>query len=142
MVLIRSEAQTAASYETGHGFAVVSIDFHGSTGYGQAFTDSINRDWGGKPLADLQLGLAAAISRFAFLDGTEVCAAAGSYGGYMMNWIEGHWPDRLKCLVQDDGVFDTRAMTYGTDELRADEWDFGDQPYFQAPARYDEVEPR
>ncbi|MDZ7903648.1 MAG: prolyl oligopeptidase family serine peptidase [Rheinheimera sp.] len=36
------------------GFGVVMIDFHGSTGYGQAFTDSIARDWGGKPLEDLK----------------------------------------------------------------------------------------
>jgi hypothetical protein len=42
------------------GYAVVAIDFHGSTGYGQAFVDAINRDWGGKPLEDLQKGLAAA----------------------------------------------------------------------------------
>ena len=43
------------------GYAVFH-DFHGSTGYGQAFTDSISGDWGGKPLEDLQKGLAAALS--------------------------------------------------------------------------------
>ncbi len=42
----------------GQGFAAVFIDFHGSTGYGQDFTDSISGDWGGKPLIDLKLGLA------------------------------------------------------------------------------------
>ena len=120
---------------------MVSIDFHGSTGYGQAFTDSVHRDWGGKPLIDLKLGLAAAIARFSFLDGDEACATGGSYGGYMMNWIEGHWPDRFKCLIEDDGVFDTRAMTFETDELRADEWDFGDQPYFQAPEEFERWNP-
>ena len=41
----------------GAGYAVVMVDFHGSTGYGQAFTDSISGDWGGKPLEDLKLGL-------------------------------------------------------------------------------------
>ena len=135
-----SYQQNAAAW-AGHGFAVVSIDFHGSTGYGQAFTDSVHRDWGGKPLTDLQLGLAAAIARFPFLDGNDVCATGGSYGGYMMNWIEGHWPDRFKCLIEDDGVFDTRAMTFETDELRADEWDFGDQPYFQAPGEFEKWNP-
>lgn len=135
-----SYQQNAAAW-AGHGFAVVSIDFHGSTGYGQAFTDSVHRDWGGKPLTDLKLGLAAAIARFPFLDGNEVCATGGSYGGYMMNWIEGHWPDRFKCLIEDDGVFDTRAMTFETDELRADEWDFGDQPYFQAPEEFERWNP-
>ena len=42
------------------GYGAVTVDFHGSTGYGQAFTDAINHDWGGAPLEDLRLGLAAA----------------------------------------------------------------------------------
>jgi dipeptidyl aminopeptidase/acylaminoacyl peptidase len=40
----------------GAGYAAVFIDFHGSTGYGQKFTDAISGDWGGAPLVDLQLG--------------------------------------------------------------------------------------
>ncbi|WP_420141340.1 prolyl oligopeptidase family serine peptidase [Sphingomonas sp.] len=125
----------------GHGYAVVSVDFHGSTGYGQAFTDSINRDWGGKPLTDLKLGLKAATDRFDFLDADNVCAAGGSYGGYMMNWIEGKWPDRFKCIVQHDGVFDARAMAYETEELWFDEWEHGGKPYYEAPAEYERWNP-
>ena len=45
------------------------IDFHGSTGYGQAFTDAISGDWGGKPLEDLKKGLAAALATYPWLDG-------------------------------------------------------------------------
>ena len=107
------------------GYAVVSIDFHGSTGYGQAFTDSINRDWGGKPLEDLQLGLAAVLERDATLDGERVCAMGASYGGYMMNWIAGNWADRFDCLVQHDGLFDMRSFYYTTEELWFPKWDFG-----------------
>jgi dipeptidyl aminopeptidase/acylaminoacyl peptidase len=125
----------------GHGYGVVSIDFHGSTGHGQAFTDSINRDWGGKPLVDLRLGLAAAITRFDYLDGANACAVGGSYGGYMMNWIEGHWPRRFKCLVQHDGVFDERGMTYETDELAQDRWDFGNRPYYADRTFYERWNP-
>src|SRR3546814_6476068 len=80
----------------GSGYAVVAIDFHGSTGYGQAFTDSIRGNWGGWPLEDLQKGLAAATERYAWLDGDNACALGASYGGYMMNWIEGQWPDRFR----------------------------------------------
>ncbi|HET9398031.1 MAG TPA: prolyl oligopeptidase family serine peptidase, partial [Sphingomicrobium sp.] len=86
------------------GYAVVSIDFHGSTGYGQAFVDSIQNNWGGWPLEDLQKGLAFATANDPGLDGDNACALGASYGGYMMNWIAGHWPDRFKCLVQHDGV--------------------------------------
>ncbi|KLD62869.1 alpha/beta hydrolase family protein [Dyella japonica] len=124
-----------------HGYGVVSIDFHGSTGHGQAFTDAVNRHWGDLPLADIQLGLAAAIERFDFLDGDRACAVGASYGGYMMNWIEGHWPDRFQCIVQHDGIFDERGMTYETDELAQDHWDFGNKPYYAAPTEYERWNP-
>ena len=116
------------------GYAAVAIDFHGSTGYGQAFTDSINKDWGGKPLEDLKLGLAHAIANDAQLDGDRACALGASYGGYMVNWIAGQWPDRFKCIVQHDGIFDSRAMAYETEELWFSEWEVGG-PYFDAAAR-------
>lgn len=123
------------------GYAVVTVDFHGSTGYGQAFTDSINRDWGGKPLEDLQKGLAAALARDPALDGEKACALGASYGGYMMNWIAGKWPDRFKCLVQHDGVFDSRAMAYETEELWFNEWEHGGKPYHEAPEEYEKWNP-
>ncbi|GAB5348831.1 dipeptidyl-peptidase 5 [Alteriqipengyuania sp. 357] len=107
------------------GYAVVSVDFHGSTGYGQDFTDSINRDWGGKPLEDLQKGLAAAIALDSQIDGDRACAMGASYGGFMMNWIAGNWPDRFDCLVQHDGLFDMRSFYYATEELWFPRWDFG-----------------
>jgi dipeptidyl aminopeptidase/acylaminoacyl peptidase len=116
------------------GYGVVSVDFHGSTGYGQAFTDSINRDWGGKPLQDLKLGLAYATANDPQLEAGNACALGASYGGYMMNWIEGQWPDRFKCIVQHDGIFDSRAMAYETEELWFSEWEVGG-PYYEPAAR-------
>jgi dipeptidyl aminopeptidase/acylaminoacyl peptidase len=107
------------------GYAVVSIDFHGSTGYGQKFTDSINKNWGGWPLEDLQKGMNAVGKIDTQLDTANACALGGSYGGYMMNWISGNWPDRFKCLVNHAGIFDLRAMAYETEELWFDQWDNG-----------------
>lgn len=124
----------------GAGYAVVQIDFHGSTGYGQAFTDAIRTDWGGKPLVDLQKGLAAALQRNPWIDGGRVCALGASYGGYMTNWIAGNWPDRFNCLVTHDGVFDQRMMYYGTEELWFPEWEQGG-PYWQNPAGYEKQNP-
>ncbi|MEM9532121.1 MAG: S9 family peptidase [Pseudomonadota bacterium] len=124
----------------GAGYAVVMIDFHGSTGYGQAFTDSISGDWGGKPLEDLKLGLAAATDHYEFLDGDRVCALGASYGGYMINWIAGNWPDRFDCLVNHDGVFDTRSMYYTTEELWFVEWENGG-PYFQRTDAFEKHNP-
>ncbi len=123
------------------GYAAVSVDFHGSTGYGQAFTDAIHQNWGGWPLEDLQKGLAYATAHDPQLDADNACALGGSYGGYMMNWIEGKWPDRFKCIVQHDGVFDARAMAYETEELWFDEWEHGGHPYYEAPAEYEKWNP-
>lgn len=124
----------------GQGFASVFIDFHGSTGYGQAFTDSISGDWGVKPLQDLQLGLAAAREKFPFLDPDKACALGGSYGGYMINWIAGNWPDGFDCLVNHSGLFDMRSMYYTTEELWFPEWEFGG-PYFDRAENYERFSP-
>lgn len=124
----------------GAGYAVVMVDFHGSTGYGQAFTDSINGDWGGKPLEDLKRGLDAALKRYRFIDGTRACALGASYGGYMINWIASQWPDRFRCLVNHDGVFDLRSMYYSTEELWFPEWEFGG-PYFARTDAYEKHNP-
>jgi dipeptidyl aminopeptidase/acylaminoacyl peptidase len=126
---------------SGPGYGIVSVDFHGSTGYGQAFTDSINRNWGGWPLEDLKLGLAYATAHDPQLEANNACAAGGSYGGYMMNWIEGNWPDRFKCIIQHDGVFDARAMAYETEELWFDEWEHGGKAYYEDPAVFEKWNP-
>ena len=132
----RWNAQTFA----GGGYGVVMIDFHGSTGYGQKFTDSINHDAGGKPLVDLQKGLEAAVARYHWLDGEKACALGGSYGGYMMNWIEGNWPDRFRCIVNHDGVFDQRFQYYSTEELWFEEWEHG-APQYENPDAYETFNP-
>ncbi|WP_294337457.1 S9 family peptidase [uncultured Sphingomonas sp.] len=125
----------------GAGYGLVAVDFHGSTGYGQAFTDAIRNNWGGWPLEDLQKGLAAATTKFNWLDADNACALGASYGGYMMNWIAGQWPDRFKCLVQHDGVFDARAMAYETEELWFDEWEHGGKPYYEDPEAFERWNP-
>ncbi|MES2151238.1 MAG: S9 family peptidase [Pseudomonadota bacterium] len=124
----------------GAGYATVFIDFHGSTGYGQKFTDSISGDWGGKPLVDLQRGLEAAARKFPWLERERSCALGASYGGYMMNWIEGSWPDGFKCIVNHDGVFDTRGMAYATEEIWFTEWENGG-PYYEVPQLHEKFNP-
>ncbi|HLS82771.1 MAG TPA: S9 family peptidase, partial [Steroidobacter sp.] len=124
----------------GAGYASVFIDFHGSTGYGQAFTDSISQDWGGKPLEDLQKGLAAALEQFPWLDGERMCALGASYGGYMVNWIAGVWNEPFRCLVNHAGIFDTRSMAYMTEELWFTEWEHGGAA-FDVPENYEKHNP-
>ncbi|MGE0641383.1 MAG: prolyl oligopeptidase family serine peptidase [Thermoanaerobaculia bacterium] len=119
----------------GRGYATVAVDFHGSVGYGQAFTDAIRGDWGGKPLEDLKKGLDAALKSHPWMDGNRVAALGASYGAYMINWIEGAWPDRFRALVSHDGNLDERYAYYATEELWFPEWEHGGTPY-DNPAGY------
>ncbi|MFH1718494.1 MAG: S9 family peptidase [Planctomycetota bacterium] len=113
----------------GAGYAAVMVDFHGSTGYGQAFCDSIRGDWGGKPLEDLRKGLAAALKRYPWMDGDRVGALGASFGGYMINWIAGNWPDRFRCLINHDGNICERMAYFDTEELWFPEWDHLGTPW-------------
>jgi dipeptidyl aminopeptidase/acylaminoacyl peptidase len=124
----------------GAGYAAVMVDFHGSTGYGQAFCDSIRADWGGKPLEDLQKGLAAALERYPWMDGERVGALGASFGGYMINWIAGNWPDRFRCLVNHDGNLCERMAYYDTEELWFPEWDRIGTPW-DNPESYEKHNP-
>lgn len=124
----------------GAGFGVVAINFHGSTGYGQAFTDSISQHWGDRPLEDLQKGWAAALKQFPYLDGNNACALGASYGGYMTYWIAGVWNKPWKCLVDHDGVFDARMMYYATEELWFEEHENGGTQY-EHPENYEKFNP-
>jgi len=132
----RWNAQTYA----GQGFAVVTVNFHGSTGYGQAFTESISGDWGGKPLQDLKQGWNAALTKYKFLDGDRACALGASYGGYMVYWMAGVWNQPWKCFVDHDGVFDARAMYYDTEELWFEEKENGGTQ-FEHPENYERFNP-
>lgn len=114
------------------GAAVVAINPRGSTGYGQAFTDGVTKDWGGKAYEDLMKGLDAALARNPWMDGSRVAAAGGSYGGYMVNWIAGH-TDRFKALVSHAGIFNLENMYGATEEIWFTDWEFGG-PFWQKKA--------
>ncbi|WP_293482014.1 S9 family peptidase [Phenylobacterium sp.] len=118
----------------GMGFAVVMIDFHGSAGYGEAFANAVVNHWGDRPLEDLQKGWAAALARYAYLDGERACALGGSYGGYMVAWIAGVWNAPWKCLVNHAGILDTRSMALTTDIPGFSEYQTSGLPWEQPEA--------
>ena len=117
------------------GYVMAAINFHGSPGYGQAFTDSISGDWGGAPFIDLVKGQQYLVETFPFIDRDRIVAAGASYGGFMINWIAGHSDEfkyPFRCLVSHDGIFDSRSMYYSTEELWFEEWDQGGVPWESA----------
>jgi len=109
------------------GYVVAAVNFHGSTGYGQAFTDAISRHWGDLPYEDLMKGLDV-VARLPYVDSTRMGAAGASYGGYMIYWMAGH-TDRFKVLVDHDGVFNPVSAFGTTEELWFPRWEFGGTPY-------------
>ncbi|MFP5230028.1 MAG: prolyl oligopeptidase family serine peptidase [Acidobacteriota bacterium] len=111
-----------------NGYVVVMINPGGSTGYGQAFVDRVNGDWGGRPYIDLMRGLDYAEAHYPFIDKTRECALGASYGGYMADWILGH-TDRFRCIVSHDGMFNTESAYGTTDELWFNEWEFKGTPW-------------
>jgi len=123
------------------GYVVVMVNPQGSTGFGQAFTDAVREDWGGSPYISLMKGFDFVVSNYTFIDGNRACACGASYGGYMINWVNGKNEKKFKCLVNHDGVFDTVAMGYGTEELWFTEAEFGGTPYDNI-AGYEKFNPR
>ena len=105
------------------GYVVVMVNPRGSTGYGQAFIDGVNGDWGGKAYVDLMKGLDAAEEQFPFIDKERECALGASYGGFMANWILTH-NNRFKCIVSHDGMYNPVSAYGTTEELWFNEWEF------------------
>ena len=99
-------------------YAVVFINPRGSSGMGIKFQDAVRNDWGGAPFNDLMEGFDYVIENYTFIDENRAGACGASYGGFMVNWIQGNDKDkRFKCLVTHDGVFSTITMFYATEEL-------------------------
>jgi dipeptidyl aminopeptidase/acylaminoacyl peptidase len=121
------------------GYVLALPNPRGSTGFGQQFTDEISRDWGGKVYDDLMACLAQ-LERQPYIDTTRMAAAGASYGGYMMNWFQGH-TDKFRTLVTHCGVYDFVSMYGTTEETWFDEWEHGipwEQPEFDkfSPHRF------
>jgi dipeptidyl aminopeptidase/acylaminoacyl peptidase len=107
---------------------VIAPNPRGSTGYGQEFTNEISGDWGGKVYTDIMNSVDYALKNFNFIDKKNLFAAGASYGGYMIDWIEGH-TDRFNALVSHDGTYDLTSMYGTTEELWFIEWEFKGTPW-------------
>lgn len=124
------------------GYVVFTPNPRGSTGYGQRFVDEISGDWGGKVFIDIKNGVAHMTS-LAYIDKNRIGAAGASFGGYMIDWIEGHNNDprfQFKALVCHDGVYNLTGMYGATEELWFPEWEFRGTPWTN-PTMYERWSP-
>ena len=127
----RWNAQAWAS----RGFLTVLPNPRGSTGFGQAYTDAISGDWNGAVMTDLLNTLDAALKRYPNADASRVVACGGSYGGYAVNWIAGHHPERFAAFVTHASIFNTESMQLGTEELWFPHWEFKGWPWESAETK-------
>jgi dipeptidyl aminopeptidase/acylaminoacyl peptidase len=122
----------------GAGYVVVFPNPRGSIGYGQAFTEAVSGDWGGRPYDDI-MATVDYVSNLPYVDKDRMVAAGASYGGYMIDWILGH-TDRFKALVSHAGVYDLRSEAGTTEELWFAKWEFRGFPW-ENPDLYQKFSP-
>lgn len=127
----------------GQGYGVIMIDPHGSTGYGQQFTDSIKGRYGSWPYDDLLIGYDQILGSHDWMNRSAVAALGASYGGYMIYWFAGHDEvhSRFRCLVAHDGMFDVKMLYYATEELYFPEHDMPGKPWDNNGSAYDVFNP-
>lgn len=124
------------------GYVVAALNFHGSTGFGQAFAESILGNHADKPFEDVMKATDHLLAQ-GFVDEQRMAAAGGSYGGYLVSWILGH-TDRFAALVNHAGVYDlmgqfasdytwSRANNYG-----AAPWEDPQRVELYSPSRFAE----
>ncbi len=127
----------------GAGYVVLMPNPRGSTGYGQRFVDEVSGDWGGRSFIDIKNGVAKLVANNAYIDRERIAAAGGSYGGYLVNWIEGHNDDprfRFRTLVSHAGLFNLASMAAATEELWFVDWEFKGR-FWDSPELYEKWSP-
>jgi dipeptidyl aminopeptidase/acylaminoacyl peptidase len=120
------------------GYVVACVNYHGSSSFGQAFVESIDKEWGKRELADVEAGTDFMLKQ-GYIDADRLIASGGSYGGYMVAWMNGH-VDRYKAYVCHAGCFDWVAM------FADDAWYWHPKElgafYWDNPAKVDSQNPR
>ncbi len=122
----------------GSGYIVAFPNPHGSTGYGQKFTEAISKDWAGLVYQDI-MAVTDSLARLPFVDSSRMGAMGWSYGGYMMMWFEGH-TTRFQAIASMMGVYNLKAMHGATEELWFPEWEFKGTPW-KNPKLYEKWSP-
>jgi dipeptidyl aminopeptidase/acylaminoacyl peptidase len=119
------------------GYIVAQPNFHGSTGFGQAFADAIVGRHGDKPFEDVMKAVDLLVAR-GYVDEKRLAAAGGSYGGYLVSWLLGH-TDRFAAIINHAGVYDLNAQ-FASDMTYGRSFAYGSEPW-EDPMRIDEQSP-
>lgn len=124
------------------GYVLLQTNYTGSTGFGEKFADDVERDVLRGPANEILEAIEVALKKYPFIDSTRQAAAGASYGGYLMNWFNGH-TNQFRCLVNHAGAVNNESQ-YGTNDGGLDRelrmggpvWEKGGQWSDQSPMRY------
>ncbi|HXR56680.1 MAG TPA: S9 family peptidase [Casimicrobiaceae bacterium] len=124
----------------GQGYVVVAVNYHGSSGFGQAFLETITGRYGEKEFADLEAATDFLIGK-GYIDAERLVATGGSYGGFMVAYMNGH-TDRYRAFVCHAGCYDwvgmmaTDGYRFFAKELGAYHWDDEARVMRQSPHHF------
>jgi len=124
------------------GYVVLETDYKGSTGFGEKFADDIEKDVLRGPAQEILEAITEAVRRYPYIDEHRQAAAGASYGGYLMNWFNGH-TNQFQCIVTHAGAINNESQ-YGVNDGGIDRefrmggpiWEKGGQWIDQSPIRY------
>jgi len=124
------------------GYVVLETNYTGSTGFGEKFTDDVEKDVLRGPAQEILEAIVEAAHRYPYIDDQRQAAAGASYGGYLMNWFNGH-TNQFKCIVAHAGAINNESQ-YGVNDGGLDRelrmggpiWEKNGQWNDQSPLRY------
>jgi dipeptidyl aminopeptidase/acylaminoacyl peptidase len=114
----------------GAGYVVAFPNPHGSTGFGEAYTAAISRDWNGKVMEDVSR-VTEALAALPYVDAERMGVMGWSWGGYAVMWLQGQ-RTRFKAMAAMMGVYDLRSMFSATEEQWFPLWELGGTPWENA----------
>jgi dipeptidyl aminopeptidase/acylaminoacyl peptidase len=124
----------------GWGYVVAMVNYHGSSSFGQRFIESITGHYGKKEFADVEAATDFLLAK-GFIDRNRLTATGGSYGGYMVAYMNGH-TDRYRSYVCHAGCYDwvsmmaTDGYRFFASELGAFHWNDEPRVMAQSPHHF------
>lgn len=91
-----------------NGYIVVAPNRRGLPGFGKAWNDDIQGDWGGQPMRDL-ISAIDDVAKEPYVNKDKLGAVGASFGGYSVFWLAGHHEKRFKCFIAHNGVYNLES---------------------------------
>jgi len=110
------------------GWATLLVNYRGSTGYGQAFTDAVFGDQNGNEAQDVLYGLSAAMRRYLWIDRDRLGVEGVSYGGQLSDWLITQ-TSVFKAAIPIAGISNLISYNYMTYYNQYEQMEFGIFPH-------------